>query len=154
MASFSRPAGVSSKLGDGKGSASVKLKLAIWPRFPRFGRSYLNDMSIIALSSLLAVGETQPDPKAQLLGPLGMFVIMGLMFYFALWRPQQKKAREHAALLQALKKGDEVVTSSGICGVIVSIKEKTVCLRSEDAKLEVLKSAVSDVVKRSEAGQV
>ncbi len=110
-------------------------------------------MSIIALSSLLAVGETQPDPKAQLMGPVGMFVIMGLMFYFALWRPQQKKAKEHAALLQALKKGDEVVTSSGICGVIVSIKEKTVCLRSEDAKLEVLKSAVTDVVKRSEAGQ-
>lgn len=55
---------------------------------------------------------------------LGMIAIMGFMFYFALWRPQQKKAKEHEALVKALKPGDKVVTSSGICGVIVSVKTR------------------------------
>jgi preprotein translocase subunit YajC len=109
-------------------------------------------MSIFGFTSaLLAADTTQPDPRAQTFSMLGMFAIMGLMIYFVMWRPQQKKAKEHATMLQGLKRGDEVVTSSGICGVVISIKDKTVCLRSEDAKLEVLKSAVSDILKRPES---
>lgn len=106
-------------------------------------------MSCLALIPILAQ-QTQQNPQAALWGPLGMFAIMGFMFYFALWRPQQKKAKEHAALVKSLKPKDEVVTNAGIVGVIVSVKEKTVVLRSEDAKVEVLRSSVSDVVKRAE----
>jgi preprotein translocase subunit YajC len=107
-------------------------------------------MNFLALIPFLAQQQTQPSPQAQLWGPLGMFAIMGFMFYFALWRPQQKKAREHAALVKALKPKDEVVTNGGVVGTIVSVKEKTIVLRSEDAKFEVLRSAVSEVIKRAE----
>ena len=98
--------------------------------------------------SLLAQQPAQ-DPKAGMLQMVGMIAIMGFMFYFALWRPQQKKAKEQEALIKALKPGDKVVTSSGICGVIVSVKDKTASLRSADSKLEVLKSAITQVVERS-----
>lgn len=88
------------------------------------------------------------DPKAGMLQMVGMIAIMGFMFYFALWRPQQKKAKEQEALIKALRPGDKVVTGSGICGVIVSVKEKTASLRSADSKLEVLKSAITQVIER------
>lgn len=96
--------------------------------------------------------QTTPDPRAGTLQLVGMMAIMGLMFYFAIWRPQQKKAKEHDALMKSLKPGDKVVTSSGICGVVVGLRDKTVSLRSADAKLEVLKSAVTEITERAESG--
>jgi len=82
---------------------------------------------------------------------VGLLLIMGFMFYFAIWRPQQKKAKQHETLMKALKPGDKVVTASGICGVIVSVRDKTVSLRSSDAKIEMLKSAITDVIERAGA---
>ncbi len=77
------------------------------------------------------------------------FILLIVVFYFALIRPQQKKAREHEALIKAVGKGDRVVTSSGIIGTVVGVKERTFCIRSEDTKLEILKSAVSEVTERA-----
>lgn len=95
---------------------------------------------------------TQPNPKAQLMQMVGMFVIMGFMLYFVMIRPQQKKARDQAALIQSMKAGDRIVTHSGIVGVVVAVKDKTVSIRSADTKLEVLKSAVSEISERSGGG--
>jgi preprotein translocase subunit YajC len=104
---------------------------------------------MINTTLLMLAQQTVPDSRGATLQLVGMLAIMGFMFYFAIWRPQQKKQKEHDALMKTLRPGDKVVTSSGICGVIVSVKEKTVSLRSADAKLEVLKSAVTDVVERA-----
>ena len=95
--------------------------------------------------------QAQPgqNPTAQLVTQLGMFVILGVMFYMLLIRPQQKKAKELTALLNTLKPGDKVVTSGGIVGVIVGVKEKSVSIRSADTKLEVLKSSVNEITERS-----
>lgn len=92
---------------------------------------------------------TQPNPTAQMLQMLGTFAILGVMFYFVLIRPQQKKAKEHALLLKALRPGDKIVTNGGILGIVVSVKEKSVAIRSADTKLEVLKSAVSEISERA-----
>jgi len=91
---------------------------------------------------------TQPDPKGQLISTLGMFAIMGVMFYFVLIRPQQKRAKEQAKLVEAIKPGDRIVTTSGIIGVVVSLKENIVTIRSADAKMDVLKSSVSQTLER------
>jgi preprotein translocase subunit YajC len=72
-----------------------------------------------------------------------------VVFYFVLIRPQQKKAKEHQNLMQSIKPGDKVVTSSGIIGKVLTVREKTVTIRSEDTKLEITKSAVADIVERS-----
>lgn len=76
-------------------------------------------------------------------------VLLVVVFYFALIRPQQKRAKQHAELLKAVKPGDKVITSGGLVGVVISVKEKTVSIRSADAKLEITKSAIAEIVERS-----
>lgn len=107
-------------------------------------------MVLLALAPAPADG-TQTDPRAQMMVQLGMFAVLGVMFYMMLIRPQQKKAREHATLLTTLKAGDRVFTNGGIVGTVVSVKDKTVSLRSADTKLEILKSSVNEIVERSGA---
>ena len=75
-------------------------------------------------------------------------ILMGVIFYFLLIRPQSKKAKEHAELLKVLKPGDKILTSGGVVGVVVTLKDKTVTIRSADSKFEVLKSAITEVTER------
>ncbi|MSU31495.1 MAG: preprotein translocase subunit YajC [Pedosphaera sp.] len=82
---------------------------------------------------------------------IGMMVFFVLIFYMMLIRPQQKKAKEQSQLLQGLKAGDRITTSSGIVGVVVGIKDNTVTLRSGDSKMEVTKSSVTEVTERATA---
>ena len=91
----------------------------------------------------------QPPPPAWVnIVPLVLLVVV---FYFALIRPQQKKAKEHAALLKEVRAGDKIVTSSGIVAVVVTVKEKTLTIRSADAKFEITKSAIAEITDRSGA---
>jgi preprotein translocase subunit YajC len=76
---------------------------------------------------------------------------MGFIFYFLIIRPQRVRARQQENLLKSLKRGDKVVTGSGIIGIVISVQEKTVSIRSADTKLEILKSAVSEITERSGA---
>lgn len=90
-----------------------------------------------------------PNEVGQLVRMVLMFGILGFAFYYFSIRPQSKKAREHAAMLAAMKPGDKVITSGGLVGIIVSVKERTVSVRSAETKLEVLKSAVSEITERA-----
>jgi preprotein translocase subunit YajC len=66
------------------------------------------------------------------------------VFYFMIIRPQQKKQKEHASMLQSLKKNDDVITSSGMHGTIVNVKDKTFVVRFDDnVKIEMDKAAVA-----------
>lgn len=91
---------------------------------------------------------TQPDPKGEMIKLVGMLGLMAVMFYFVAMRPQQKRAKEHAALLKAVKAGDKITTTSGILGVVLSVKEKTVTIRSADAKFEITKAAIAEITER------
>jgi preprotein translocase subunit YajC len=82
----------------------------------------------------------------RMLGPL---VLMGVIFYFLLIRPQRVRAKQQADLLKAIKPGDKVLTSSGIVAVVVNVKEKSLTIRSADTKLEILKSAVAEITEHS-----
>lgn len=75
-------------------------------------------------------------------------VLLIVVFYLVLIRPQSKKAKEHAAMLKTVRKGDEVVTSGGVVAEVVTVKEKTIVVRSMDAKFEVNKSAITEITKR------
>ncbi|MCP9445947.1 MAG: preprotein translocase subunit YajC [Nitrospira sp.] len=70
-------------------------------------------------------------------GPGGLlslvpFILIFIIFYFLLIRPQQKKQKEQKALIDALKKGDKVVTSSGIWGTVTNLGKQTVTLQIAD----------------------
>jgi len=95
---------------------------------------------------------TQPNPTGQMLQMLGTIGFFILVMYLIMIRPQQKKAKEHATLLKALRPKDKVVTSGGVVGIIVSVQEKSVTIRSADTKLEVLKSAVTEITERAANG--
>ena len=80
------------------------------------------------------------NPFANLLPLVFIFII----FYFLLIRPQKSKEKEHQKMLKELDKNDEVVTSSGIHGTIVNIKDKTLILRIDDnVKIEVEKNSIA-----------
>lgn len=91
----------------------------------------------------------QEDPKAAAIRTIGMFVLIFVALYFVMIRPQSKKAKEHALMLKTVKPGDKVVTSSGIKGIVVSVKDDAVTIRSAETKLEILKSAVSEIRERA-----
>ena len=76
-----------------------------------------------------------------------MFGAIFLIFYFMIIRPQQKKAKERDKLLSNLEKGDKVITSGGIHGIIAGIDEKTLLVQiSDNLKVKVERSAVTQVI--------
>jgi len=99
---------------------------------------------------ILAMGPTSQDggtvnPLAQLV-PL---ILLMVVFYFVLIRPQQKKAKQHSEMLKTVKAGDKIVTSGGIVGVVISVKEKGgITIRSADAKLEITRAAIAEITER------
>src|SRR6266699_4191173 len=107
---------------------------------------------MIVVCSVLLMAQlpgTQPNPAGQTLQMLGMVVFFIVVMYFIMIRPQQKKAREHDQLLKSLKPKEKIVTSGGVVGIVVSVGERSVTIRSADTKLEVLKSAVTEITERS-----
>jgi preprotein translocase subunit YajC len=75
------------------------------------------------------------------------FVAMLAIFYFLIIRPQQQKQKAMETMLKALKKGDRVLTTGGLYGVVVGIDEGKVVLRiAEDVKAEFTRSAVVQVI--------
>lgn len=89
----------------------------------------------------------QPSGTMGLLGTIVPFLLIILIFYFFMIRPQNKKQKETQKMLDALKKGDKVVTIGGIHGVISSVKEHSVIVKVDDnAKIEFNRSAISGVV--------
>jgi preprotein translocase subunit YajC len=76
-----------------------------------------------------AGGAPEASPMWSFVVPM---VFMVVIFYFLLIRPQQKKAKEHKALLDNLKKGDRVITNGGLIGTIVVIEDQVVNLEIAD----------------------
>lgn len=76
---------------------------------------------------------------------LPMYLMMFAVLYFFMIRPQQKKQKELQAMITNLKKGDKVVTTGGILGVVSSLQDDYVVLAvgGADTKIEVLKSAIA-----------
>ena len=91
---------------------------------------------------------TPAEPPFFLQPPFMMLLFMGLFFYFGILRPQQKKQKEHANLLNKLDKNDEVITAGGVHATVISVGDKTVILRiADNVKIEIEKSSIQTVKK-------
>lgn len=88
-------------------------------------------------------------PQGQQINPLMQFVpllFIFAIFYFMLIRPQKAREKEHQKMLNGLAKNDEVVTTGGIHGTVVNVKEKSVVLRvDENVKIEVERNCIAYV---------
>jgi preprotein translocase subunit YajC len=102
-----------------------------------------NPLPVIMAMAAPPSGSQSGTPQSGLFGsPLVFMGLMFVIFYFILIRPQQKRAKEQRKMIEALKSGDKVITSAGIVGEVITVKERTVSLRSADSKLEVTKDSV------------
>ena len=90
-----------------------------------------------------------PDPLINMLVPLLMVLPI---FYFLLWRPQQQRVKQHKMMIDAVKRGDKVVTAGGIVGTVVKVFEdgEVEVEIAKDTRVRVLKGSISDVRNRSE----
>lgn len=79
-------------------------------------------------------------------------ILIFIIFYFFLIRPQQKRVKEHKQMVQSLKRGDEVITSGGIIGTVERVFEddKIEVLVSENVKVQVIKSTITSLLKKEE----
>lgn len=101
------------------------------------------------------------SPGNSVLGPIFMYGAIFAIFYFILIRPQSKQRKEHDALIRAVKKGDEIVTSGGVIGEIIHIKETAkgdgspaasledrITIKSGDSRLLIERGRIARIIRR------
>jgi len=103
-------------------------------------------MSFFIPEAMAQAGTQGPPENA---GMIQFAMLMGIfvLFYFIAIRPQRKRQKEHEGMVEALKKGDEVVMSSGILGKVTAIDEPYVTVKvTDNVELKFQKSAVHAVL--------
>lgn len=86
-----------------------------------------------------------------LTGTLVMFGLIFLIFYFMIIRPQQKRQKERQKMLDAVKKGDKIVTAGGIHGTVIGVEDKIVLVQIADTvKVKVDRSSVANIAREAE----
>ena len=91
------------------------------------------------------VAAQQPSMLASFI-PL---ILIFLIFYFLLIRPQQKKQKEHKILLDSIQRGDEILSSGGILGKVIKVdNDKLTVEISKGVNVTIIRSTVADVVKK------
>ena len=103
-------------------------------------------LNVLAMSAQAPAGESAGGP-----GPLMMnLVFIGMMvviFYLLIWRPQSQKQKKHREMVEALKRGDTIVTNGGLILTVKDVKEdRLVCTTSDGMKIEVARHAVSTIL--------
>jgi len=89
---------------------------------------------------ILAQLAGSPDMLIQ----LAPIVLIGVIFYLLIFMPMKKRQKKLDTMINLLKNGDKVITSSGIYGVVAGVKEKTLILKIADqVKIEISKSAIA-----------
>jgi len=106
-------------------------------------------------TTAVQVVPAQAAPRAPsfLETPLAPLLLVFAVFYFLLVRPQQKRAKEHKALVDGLKKNDKVITSSGIFGRILEVSEQSVLLEvAPNVSLRIERSQIGTLQKDKKEG--
>ena len=105
-------------------------------------------MSIQSLQLTLAATAAAPGGAAALFVNMFPLVLIFVIFYFLMIRPQAKRAKEHRAELEAIKKGDDVITGGGIRGRVTKVTDDEAEVEiAPNVRIRVIKSTISTVVK-------
>ncbi len=106
---------------------------------------------LISAAHAQGAAPAQADPLSAFL-PL---ILLMVIFYFLLIRPQQKRNKEHKAMLGQLAKGDELITSGGVAGKLVEIGDAFITLEvADNVRIKVQKHAVSNVLPKGSLKQL
>jgi preprotein translocase subunit YajC len=94
------------------------------------------------------------NPEGNLFSTLIMFALIIGIFYFLILRPQQKRQKERQKMLDAVKKGDKIITGSGLHGTVAGLDEKTVLIQvADNVKMKFDRSAIGSIVREGEPEQ-
>tara|TARA_B100000941_G_scaffold15082_1_gene9209 strand:+ start:9031 stop:9315 length:285 start_codon:yes stop_codon:yes gene_type:complete len=79
-------------------------------------------------------------------------ILIFVIFYFFLIRPQQKRVKDHRAMVQGLKRGDEVITSGGIIGIVDKVYEddKIDVILGDNVKVQIIKTTITSLLKKED----
>jgi len=110
---------------------------------------------LILAADTSAAQPTPSGPAGLLSTPLVPLILIFVVFYFLIMRPQAKRAKDEQekqkAMINSLKAGDKVVTTGGIHGILINVKDATVMVKiADNVKIEVDKTAVVVVAKRAD----
>ena len=83
-------------------------------------------------------------------------ILIFVIFYFFLIRPQQKRVKDHKAMVESLKRGDEVITSGGIIGVVDRVMEddRIEVIIGEGTKVQIIRSTITSLLKKEEVKKI
>ena len=100
-------------------------------------------MDILSSTVYAAEAGQQASPMSSII----MLVIFGLIFYFMLIRPQSKRAKEHKSMVDALQKGDEVISSGGLAGKITDLDDTFIKLKiADNVEVSIQRNAIASVL--------
>jgi preprotein translocase subunit YajC len=103
-------------------------------------------ISQLFISNAYAEGAAAPQDGSGIMQFLPLVALLAV-FYFLILRPQQKRTKEHAALMAALQKGDEVATLGGILGKVTKVSEDSAAIEiADNVVIQVQKSAIQNVL--------
>ena len=79
-------------------------------------------------------------------------ILIFIIFYFFLIRPQQKRVKDHKTMVDSLKRGDEVITSGGIIGIVDRVMEddRIEVIVGENTKVQIIRSTITSLLKKEE----
>lgn len=107
--------------------------------------------AVAAVVSTPALAASPQEPSA--LMTFGPLVVLFVVFYFLLIRPQQKRQKEHKNMLDALNRGDEVVTQGGLAGKVTDLDDSFVSVEiAENTVVKVQRHAVGNVLPKGTLG--
>ncbi len=85
------------------------------------------------------------------IGGLMPFVLIAVVFYFLLIRPQQKRQKEHKMMVANMRRGDRVVTAGGILGTVTKVADTEVVVEiAENVKVKVARATISEVISKTD----
>ena len=101
-------------------------------------------LNFLPVALAFAEGEAAQSSTGSSLLSMAPLAILFVIFYFLLIRPQQKRAKEHKAMLTKIEKGDNVVTSAGIHGRVYAVNEDTIMVEvADNVRIKVSKDAIA-----------
>ncbi|HMR00647.1 MAG TPA: preprotein translocase subunit YajC [Ignavibacteria bacterium] len=99
------------------------------------------------MTYLFMLLQAQQDGIASLVSSLLPFILIIAVFYFLILRPQQKRQKERAKLLEGVKKGDKIITSGGIHGTVEGVEDDSVLVKiADNVKVKMDKGAIGTIV--------
>lgn len=115
-------------------------------------KAYADDNEAVTIQGTNDLPSAPEPIRSDWISSVVPMVLIFVVFYFLLIRPQEKRKRQQAELIRGVKKGEEVLTNSGIFGTITAIDDNSNTVEiaiAKDVNVKVLKSAILDITSRS-----